>query len=258
MRTWKSQSGGRHINSPQLRQLSGLGPASLLRSLGQSTWWRICRGLGRPADHLQGSVCNIAAHDRITMNDVIHSWRHRTCAGLRYLLFRKWLPRHRRPAMRRVFRTVRLFPTNPTSSSISITFSAADAAGARSATRFRLHRVGVSIGCRPDARLVRIQIGRPIHAAAAIQTAYLSSRSDRDKKTKQRRRRMNVSGNHAAAGNTPLHRRRARARCPLHSDRSSWAFRARDGHHVFHPTSTCRMGCDPRLRVDDRAACRGH
>jgi hypothetical protein len=41
-------------------------------------------------DHLQVRM-QYRCTERITMNDVIHSWRHRAGAGLRYALFRKGL-----------------------------------------------------------------------------------------------------------------------------------------------------------------------
>src|SRR5919109_4357822 len=81
---------GGAFNSPQLLQLSGLGPAALLRSLGIEVLADM-PGVGAYLqDHLQVRM-QYRCTDRITMNDVIHSWRHRTGAGLRYLLFRKGL-----------------------------------------------------------------------------------------------------------------------------------------------------------------------
>src|SRR6266550_59517 len=81
---------GGTFNSPQLLQLSGLGPAPLLQSLGINVIADM-PGVGADLqDHLQVRM-QYRCTDRITMNDVIHSWRHRTGAGLRYLLFRKGL-----------------------------------------------------------------------------------------------------------------------------------------------------------------------
>src|ERR1700745_741948 len=79
---------GGTFNSPQLLQLSGVGPAALLQSHGIDVVADM-PGVGADLqDHLQVRM-QYRCTDRITMNDVIHSWRHRAGAGLRYLLFRK-------------------------------------------------------------------------------------------------------------------------------------------------------------------------
>jgi len=61
------------------------------------------------------------------------------------------------------------------------------------------------------------------------------------------------------SGNTPLHRRRAPPRCPLHERCELLAFRARDGcTTVFSiPTIPCPLGCDRRRRGDERLRVRG-
>src|SRR5262249_23501147 len=77
---------GGTFNSPQLLQLSGLGPAALLRPLGINVIADM-PGVGADLqDHLQVRM-QYRCTEPITMNDVIHSWRHRTGAGLRYALF---------------------------------------------------------------------------------------------------------------------------------------------------------------------------
>ena len=78
------------FNSPQLLQLSGLGPASLLQSLGIDVVADM-PGVGADLqDHLQVRL-QYRCTEPITMNDVINSWRHRLGAGLRYVLSRKGL-----------------------------------------------------------------------------------------------------------------------------------------------------------------------
>jgi len=81
---------GGAFNSPQLLQLSGLGPAALLQSFGINVIADM-PGVGAELqDHLQVRM-QYRCTEPITMNDVIHSWRHRAAAGLRYALFRKGL-----------------------------------------------------------------------------------------------------------------------------------------------------------------------
>src|SRR5713101_7342261 len=81
---------GGAFNSPQLLQLSGLGPAALLKSFGINVVADM-PGVGAELqDHLQVRM-QYRCTEPITMNDVIHSWKHRAAAGLRYCLFRKGL-----------------------------------------------------------------------------------------------------------------------------------------------------------------------
>ena len=81
---------GGAFNSPQLLQLSGLGPAKILRELGIGVIADM-PGVGADLqDHLQVRM-QYRCTEPITMNDVINNWRHRYGAGLRYMLSRKGL-----------------------------------------------------------------------------------------------------------------------------------------------------------------------
>ncbi len=81
---------GGAFNSPQLLQLSGLGPAKVLRDLGIEVIADMA-GVGADLqDHLQIRM-QYRCTEPITMNDVINHWRHRYGAGLRYMLSRKGL-----------------------------------------------------------------------------------------------------------------------------------------------------------------------
>src|SRR2546430_9644548 len=81
---------GGAFNSPQLLQLSGLGPAALLSSLGIPVTADMPGVGANLQDHLQVRM-QYRCTEPITMNDVINSFRHRVGAGLRYALFRKGL-----------------------------------------------------------------------------------------------------------------------------------------------------------------------
>ncbi len=81
---------GGAFNSPQLLQLSGLGPAKILRELGIAVVADM-PGVGADLqDHLQVRV-QLRCTEPITANDVLNDWRHRCGAGLRYILQRKGL-----------------------------------------------------------------------------------------------------------------------------------------------------------------------
>ncbi len=75
------------INTPQLLQLSGVGPADLLRSCGVAVRHE-SPAVGR---HLQDHLCfdNVYRSRRPSLNDELHGWPGKLCAGLRYVLLRQ-------------------------------------------------------------------------------------------------------------------------------------------------------------------------
>jgi choline dehydrogenase len=81
---------GGAFNSPQLLQLSGVGPAELLRTHGIEVIADM-PGVGADLqDHLQVRM-QFRCAQPITANDVLNDWRYRCAAGLRFLLSRKGL-----------------------------------------------------------------------------------------------------------------------------------------------------------------------
>jgi len=237
------------FNSPQLLQLSGLGPAPLLKSLGIDVVADL-PGVGAELqDHLQVRM-QYRCTQPITMNDVVNSWRHRTGAGLRYLLFRKGLLAIGAGYAGGFFRTSPLAAT-PDVQVHFIIFSA-DAVGAA------LHSFPGFIASvcqlRPESRgFVRITSADP-RQPPAIQPRYLSSRSDRDTIVAGMKLLRRIMGQPA------MRRYIAEERAPdprCTSDAELLAFARATGTTVFHPTSTCRMGPDPAAVVDERLRVRG-
>jgi len=240
---------GGAFNSPQLLQLSGLGPAALLKSCGINVVADM-PGVGAELqDHLQVRM-QYRCTEPITVNDVIHSWRHRAGAGLRYALFRKGLLAIGAGYAGGFFRTNALAAT-PDVQVHFIIFSA-DTAGAA------LHSFPGFIASvcqlRPESRgFVRIKSADP-EKPPAIQPRYLSSRTDRDTVVaglKLLRRIMNQPA---------MRRYIAEERAPdprCTSDAELLAFARANGTTVFHPTSTCRMGADATAVVDERLRVRG-
>ena len=241
-------SGGA-FNSPQLLQLSGLGPAKILRDFGIDVVADM-PGVGADLqDHLQIRM-QYRCTEPITMNDVINHWRHRYAAGLRYIMSRKGLLTIGAGYAGAFFRT-RLELATPDVQIHFLIFSA-DTAGAV------LHAFpGFMVSVcqlRPDSRgFVRIKSNDP-HVPPAIQPRYLSARSDCDTviaAMKALRRIMDE----------PATRRYiAEERAPgeqCTSDGDLLAFARETGTTVYHPTSTCRMGSDPAAVVDERLRVRG-
>ena len=237
------------FNSPQLLQLSGVGPAAHLQSLGIPVIADM-PGVGADLqDHLQVRM-QYRCTEPITMNDVINNFRHRVEAGLRYALFRKGLLAVGAGYAGGFFRTSPAVAT-PDVQVHFIIFST-DKVGAA------LHPFPGFIASvcqlRPQSRgFVRIKSADP-KEPPAIQPRYLSSGYDRDTVVaglKLLRRIMEQSA---------MRRYIAEERAPgphCTSDADLLAFAREAGATVFHPTSTCRMGPDPTAVVDERLRLRG-
>ena len=240
---------GGAFNSPQLLQLSGIGPAGLLREHG-ITVIADMPGVGADLqDHLQVRL-QYRCTEPVTMNDVINNWRHRYGAGLRYALSRKGLLTIGAGYAGAFLRTRQELATPDVQ--IHFLIFSADAAGAR------LHNFSgfMTSVCqlRPESRgFVHIRSPDP-NAPPRIQPQYLTSRLDCD----------------AVVDGLKLLRRIMEQPTMLHyiaqemdpgrhctSDADLLAFARRAGTTVYHPTSTCRMGTDPQAVVDPRLRLRG-
>jgi choline dehydrogenase len=240
---------GGTFNSPQLLQLSGLGPAALLKSFGINVIADM-PGVGAELqDHLQVRM-QYRCTEPITMNDVIHSWRHRAAAGLRYALFRKGLLAIGAGYAGGFFRTNALAAT-PDIQVHFIIFSA-DTAGAA------LHAFPGFIASvcqlRPESRgFVRIKSADP-GTPPAIQPRYLSTPTDRDTVVAGLRLLRRIMSQ-PAMRHYIAEERAPDPRCT--SDDELLAFARATGTTVFHPTSTCRMGSDSTAVVDERLCVHG-
>jgi choline dehydrogenase len=240
---------GGTFNSPQLLQLSGLGPAALSRSLGIGVVADM-PGVGADLqDHLQ--VCmQYRCTERITMNDVIRSWRRRCGAGLRYILFRKGLLAIGAGYAGGFFRTRPLVSTADVQ--VHFIIFSTDTAGAA------LHSFPGLIASvcqlRPESRgFVRVKSADP-REPPAIQRCYLSDPSDRDTVVAGMKLLCRIM-NQPAMRRYIAEQRAPNPRCT--SDTELLAFARATGTTVFHPTSTCRMGCDHAAVVDERLRVRG-
>jgi choline dehydrogenase len=241
-------SGGA-FNSPQLLQISGLGPADLLRQHGIAVIADL-PGVGADLqDHLQLRML-YRCIEPITMNEVINDWRYRYAAGLRYLMTRKGLLTIG-AGYAGAFLKTRPDLATPDVQLHFLIFSA-DAAGAA------LHPFPgfiVSVcQLRPESRgFVHIKSSDP-RVAPAIQPRYLTSRFDCDTVVDGLKLLRRIMGQ-------PVMRRYiAEERAPgeaCQSDADLLAYARDTGTTVYHPTSTCRMGPDAKAVVDERLRVRG-
>lgn len=240
---------GGAINSPQVLQLSGLGPAALLQSHGIPVVADL-PGVGADLqDHLQVRMA-YRCTEPITMNDVINDWRLKLAAGLRYVLQRKGMLTIGAGYAGGFFRTDKAL-ASPDVQAHFIIFSS-DKTGAA------LHPFPGFIASicqlRPESRgFVRIK-SADARAAPAIQPRYLSAPHDRDVMVAGMKLLRRIMGQPA------MRRYIAEERTPganCVSDADLLGYMRDTGTTVFHPTSTCRMGSDVTAVVDERLRVRG-
>jgi choline dehydrogenase len=241
-------SGGA-FNSPQLLQLSGVGPAELLRAHGIDVIADM-PGVGADLqDHYQ-SRFNYRCTGAITINDMMAKPASRVLAGLNYLLFRKGFLTIGAGYAGGFFKTDPALPT-PDVQLHFILFSA-EAVG-QALHPFPGFLTSVC-QLRPQSRgFVRIRSSDPA-APPAIQPRYLSASADRDvlvagMKVLRKIMAAPAIARYVAEEINPG------AQCSSEADLLTYA---RDkGTTVFHPTSTCRMGSDAKAVVDETLRVKG-
>ncbi len=240
---------GGAFNSPQLLQLSGVGPADLLRTHGIEVVADM-PGVGADLqDHLQVRM-QFRCTQPITANDVINNWRHRYGAGIRYMLSRKGLLTIGAGYAGAFLRTRPDLATPDVQ--IHFLIFSTETAGA-AVHPFPGFTASVC-QLRPESRgFVRIKSSDPT-MPPAIQPRYLSSRADCDTVIAGLKKLRQVM-------DQPVMRRPiAEERAPGEkcvSDADLLAHARATGTTVYHPTSTCRMGLDPNAVVDERLRVRG-
>jgi choline dehydrogenase len=236
-------------NSPQLLQLSGVGPADLLRKHGIDVVLD-APGVGHDLqDHMQVRVV-MRCTQSITLNDVVNSPVRRILAGARYAAFRKG------PLTIAAGTSGAFFKTSPrlATPDIQIHFLpfSTDKMGER------LHSFsGFSASVcqlRPESRgSLRIRSADPT-AAAEIQINYLSTEVDRT---------ANVEGLKVlrrilqAPALRPYVMEEVDPGAKVSSDEELLNYCRARGSTIYHPTSTCRMGSDPLAVVDQCLRVRG-
>ena len=237
------------FNSPQLLQLSGLGPAALLRSHGIALV-ADAPGVGNDLnDHFSGRIM-LRCKNITTVNNVTRNWVTKLAHGAHYIVTRRGYLAV--PAVSSaVF--VRALPTSATpDSQCSISLFSASTIGGD------LHPFpGVTGNCvllRPESRgYVRIKSADP-HDAPAINPNYLATPKDRETITAgvsamRRIFRAPAMAKYIAEEIEPG------AQCD--NDDDLLDFIRRRGSTTYHPVGTCRMGPDQKAVVDERLRVRG-
>jgi len=236
-------------NSPQLLQLSGVGPAGLLRKHGIDVVLD-APGVGHDLqDHMQVRVV-MRCTQSITLNDVVNSPVRRILAGARYAAFRNG------PLTIAAGTSGAFFKTSPrlATPDIQIHFLpfSTDKMGER------LHSFsGFSASIcqlRPESRgSLRIRSADPT-VAPEIRINYRSTEVDRT---------ANVEGLKVlrrilqAPALRPYVMEEVDPGAKVSTDEELLNYCRARGSTIYHPTSTCRMGSDPLAVVDQSLRVRG-
>jgi choline dehydrogenase len=237
------------VQSPQLLQLSGVGPASLLQSLGIPVV-RDLPGVGENLqDHLQLRLMYKCTRP-ITTNDELRSLWRRCAIGL------KWLVKRAGPLAVGINQGGLFWRVLPESRTPDVQFHiatlSAELAGAKPHpwSGFTLSVCQL----RPESRgHVRIRSADPMQPPS-MQPNYLAAETDR---------RCAVAGVKlaralaATAALRPYVAEEHRPGPQAKSDADLLEFARNYGATIFHPSGTCKMGDDPLAVVDARLCVRG-
>jgi choline dehydrogenase len=239
---------GGAINTPQLLQISGIGPAALLKSCGIAVL-QDSPAVGR---NLQDHLC----HDYVfrcrvaSLNDQLNNWPGRLWQGLRYVLTR------RGPLALSVNQGGAFMRTSPDLArpNLQLYFSPLTYEKVEPGTRALLKPdpfsglIMSASPCRPTSRgEIRIRSADP-RQAPLILPNYLSTNHDVEELVAGARFLRRLAGTPALAA---VIERELKPGPAIASEEELVAdIRARS-YSVFHPVSSCRMGPDPAEAVVD-------
>ena len=234
---------GGAINSPQILQLSGIGPGNLLQSLGIEVKHDL-PGVGENLqDHIGGRIINRCVDGTVTMNEIYHNWLRRLYAGAEWILAGKG------PLMTGAGPIGLFAKTRPELESPDVQYQFL--AGSAPKTGEPMHRFPgctmIAIPCRPESRgWLRIQSANPTQAPA-MQPNYLSTQGDRDTIV----RGMRISRAVFATASMQRYCKEEVFPGPqARTDEDLLNHVRETAGTTFHQTSTCMMGPGPKSVVD--------
>jgi choline dehydrogenase len=236
-------------NSPQLLQLSGVGPAELLRGHGIDVVLDAA-GVGNDLqDHLQVRVV-MRCTQRITLNDVVNSPARKVMAGLRYAALRTG------PLSIAAGTSGAFFKTNPRLSTPDVQIHFLPFSTDKMGEKLHSFSGFTASVCqlRPESRgSLRIRSADPA-APPEIRINYLATEVDST---------TNVEGLKIlrkilrAPALKPYVVDEVDPGAKVSTDEELLNYCRQRGSTIYHPTSTCRMGNDPLAVVDQRLRVRG-
>ena len=240
---------GGSINSPQLLQLSGIGPAALLQPLGIPVVHDL-PGVGENLqDHIGGRVVYRCTNAN-TINEISRSWRRKLHAGLQYLLARRGVLMMGAAPIG-LFARIRPGAGSP---DVQYQFLAGSSPKAGDPMHDFPGCTLVTIPCRPESRgWLRIRSADPT-MPPAIQPNYLATQTDKD---------IVVGGLKLArqifqtAAMRPFVTEEVMPGPAADDDAALLEHVRQTGGTTFHPTSSCMMGPHPMAVVDPELRVRG-
>jgi len=236
-------------NSPQLLQLSGVGPAELLKQHGIDIVLD-APGVGNDLqDHLQVRLVTRCSQP-VTLNDILNHPVRRVMAGARYAAFRKG------PLTIAAGTSGAFFKTNPRLATPDIQIHFLPFSTDRMGEKLHSFSAFSASVCqlRPESRgSLRIKSADPA-AAPEIRINYLATETDRAAFIDGIKILRKIL---AAPALKPYAVDEIHPGPKVTSDEDILAFCRKTGSTVYHPTSTCRMGNDPLAVVDQRLRLRG-
>jgi len=240
---------GGSINSPQLLQLSGVGPGQLLQEHGIAVVHDL-PGVGENLqDHINSRVVYCARRAN-TLNEVSRSWLRQTHAGFSYALAR-------RGALMMGAAPIGLFArTRPGLDSPDVQYQFLAGSFVRPGEEMHDFPAcqATCIPCRPESRgWLRIRSPDPA-APPAIQPNYLSTQADKD---------TLIAGLRIARGifqTAAMQKSVSEEFLPgtaAQSDEDFLDHIRQTAGTTYHPTGTCMMGQHERAVVDTELRVRG-
>ncbi|WFU39360.1 choline dehydrogenase [Bradyrhizobium sp. CB82] len=236
-------------NSPQLLQLSGVGPADLLRKHGIDVVLD-APGVGHDLqDHMQVRIV-MRCSQPITLNDTINHPIRRTLTGVRYALFRQgWLTIAAGTAGA-------FFKTSPRLATPDIQVHFLPFSTDKMGEKLHDFSGFTASVCqlRPESRgSLRIRSADPT-VPPEIRINYMSTETDRTTNVEGLKILRKIL--HAPALK-PFVVEEVDPGLKVATDAELLEFCRQRGTTIYHPTSTCRMGNDALAVVDQRLTVRG-
>ena len=236
-------------NSPQLLQLSGVGPAELLKKHGIDVVLDAA-GVGHDLqDHMQVRVV-MRCSQPITLNDVVNHPLRRIMAGARYAAFREG------PLTIAAGTSGAFFKTNPRLATPDIQIHFLPFSTDKMGEKLHAFSGFTASVCqlRPESRgSLRIKSADP-SVPPEIRINYLATETDRTANVEGLKILRKIL--HAPALR-PFVVNEYDPGAKVVSDEDLLVYCRRRGSTIYHPTSTCRMGNDPLAVVDQRLKVRG-
>ena len=239
---------GGAVNSPQLLQLSGIGPGALLREHGVEV--RADRaGVGENLqDHYMAAATYRLKAGATTVNEASHGWRF-AAELARYLVLRRGLLTL---SAAHVCAFVKSRPGLLTPDvQLHILPATTDLKKMAASSKMELEREpGLTLAAcqlRPESRgSIHMKSPDPL-AAPAIRPNYLADPLDQEAVVAGLRWARRIAGRDALAAAVD---HEMSPGPQVEDDAALLAYARRAGTTLYHPVGTCRMGSDPQAVVD--------